>query len=55
MRSLGFPELAVIFTIAILLFGGNKVKELGKGLGETIRHLKGAVREAEDAEREIKR
>lgn len=54
-RSIGLPELLVIFGIAILLFGGKKVGELGKGLGDSLREWKKATREAEDATRELKR
>ena len=41
--KLGFPELAIIFCIALLIFGPKKITELGKGLGEGIRGFKSAV------------
>ena len=43
MQSLGFPELLVILGVAVLLFGGKKIPELAKGLGEGIRHFKTAL------------
>lgn len=42
--ELGIPELLVIFGIALLIFGPKKIGELGKGLGEGIRHFKDAMR-----------
>ena len=44
MGELGIPELLVIFGIALLIFGPKKIGELGKGLGEGIRHFKDAMR-----------
>lgn len=41
--ELGVPELLVIFGIALLIFGPRKIGELGKGLGEGIRHFKNAL------------
>ncbi len=40
MESLGFPELLVILGVAVLLFGGKKIPELAKGLGEGIWNFK---------------
>jgi sec-independent protein translocase protein TatA len=37
-------ELVVIVIVFLLLFGGKKLGELGKGLGEGIRHFKTAVK-----------
>ena len=43
MGDIGVPELLVIFGIALLIFGPRKIGELGKGLGEGIRHFKDAM------------
>jgi sec-independent protein translocase protein TatA len=45
MGDIGVPELLVIFGIALLIFGPRKIGELGKGLGEGIRHFKSAMRD----------
>ncbi len=37
---LGLPELLVILFAFVVLFGGKKIPELGKGLGEGIRNFK---------------
>jgi len=42
-------HLIVIFMVYFLFFGGKKLPELGKGLGEGIRGLKDALREAQNA------
>ena len=44
------PELAIILGIAILLFGGRKIPELAKGLGEGIRNFKHALKGEEKTE-----
>lgn len=40
MFGLGTPELVVILLIILLLFGGKKLPELSKSLGEAIRELR---------------
>ena len=44
MGDLGLPELLVIFGIALLIFGPRKIGELGKGLGEGIRHFRNGLK-----------
>jgi sec-independent protein translocase protein TatA len=41
-------ELVVILAIAVLLFGGKKIPELAKGLGEGIRNFKTSLKGDED-------
>ena len=40
-------HLMVLFGIALLVFGGKKIPELGKGIGEGIRGFKSAIKEEE--------
>jgi sec-independent protein translocase protein TatA len=44
LESIGLPELLVILVVAVLLFGGNKIPELAKGLGEGIRNFKESIK-----------
>lgn len=43
--NLGFPELVVIFVIALLVFGPRKLPELGKSLGKSLAEFKKATNE----------
>jgi len=40
-------HLMVLFGIVLLVFGGKKIPELGKGIGEGIRGFKSAMKEEE--------
>jgi sec-independent protein translocase protein TatA len=37
MGPLGFPELIIIFVVALLVFGPRKLPELGRSLGKGCR------------------
>jgi sec-independent protein translocase protein TatA len=44
-------DILVIVVIFLLFFGGKKIPEMAKGLGEGIRNFKNAVKtEGDDAE-----
>ena len=38
--SIGFPELLVIFTIALLIFGPKKLPEVGRSIGKALREFR---------------
>lgn len=47
---MGMPggiELFAIVAVVVLLFGGKKIPELAKGLGQGIKNFKGAIKEDE--------
>ncbi len=55
MRSLGPMELVLILGIALLLFGGKKIPEMAKGLGEGIKNFKTALKSEEQKTAEEKK
>ena len=42
---IGTTELIIILVIVVLIFGVNKIPQLGKGLGEGIRNFKSSIKE----------
>lgn len=40
-------HLLILLGIALLVFGGKKIPELGRGIGEGIRGFKSAMRDEE--------
>jgi sec-independent protein translocase protein TatA len=46
---LGLPELAIILVIIILIFGANRLPEIGRGIGKGIRNFKDATKEGPDS------
>ena len=55
MGSLGMTELMVILGVAVLMFGGKKIPELAKGLGEGIKNFKNALKEDDKKDAEEKK
>jgi sec-independent protein translocase protein TatA len=47
LPTLGMPELLIIMVILLLLFGGRRLPELAKGLGQSIKAFKKAASEAQ--------
>jgi len=43
MFGLGLPELIVILVIILLIFGANRLGDIGSGLGKAIRGFKDSV------------
>ena len=46
----GLPELLIILAIVFLIFGANKLPQLGAGLGEGIKNFKKSIK-GEDEEK----
>lgn len=44
MPHIGVQELLIILVIVLLIFGGKKIPEIARGLGEGIRNFKDSMR-----------
>lgn len=44
LNNVGVVELIVVAVIVVILFGGRKLPELGKGIGEAIREFKKSIK-----------
>ena len=50
MPQVGMGELIVILLIVLLVFGANRLPQLGEGLGKAIRGLKRGLNSDDDIE-----
>lgn len=48
LKNIGTTELIVIAIIVLILFGGKKLPELGRGLGDSIKEFRKAVKSKDD-------
>ena len=46
--SFGMPELLLIFGAITLLFGGKKIPELARGMGQAVREFRKSVKETRE-------
>jgi len=51
LQSVGVTEWLIIALIVVLLFGGKKIPELFKGLGEAIREFKKSSKDSDQKEK----
>jgi sec-independent protein translocase protein TatA len=55
MFGLGYQELLIILVIVLILFGANRLPELAKSLGSSVKEFKKGVTEAEKADAAAKK
>lgn len=48
MFGIGIPELLIILVIVLVIFGANKLPEIGSGMGRAIKNFKKATSEPEE-------
>ncbi len=48
MFGIGIPELLIILVIVLVIFGANKLPEIGSGMGRAIKNFKKATNEPEE-------
>jgi sec-independent protein translocase protein TatA len=53
--NLGFWEIAILFVLVLLLFGGKKIPELMRGLGKGVKSFKEGMKEVEEDVKDIKK
>ncbi len=47
MGRIGMPELLIILAIVVIIFGANRLPQLGKGIGSAIKNFKDGLKEDE--------
>ena len=48
LGRVGIPELLIILLIIILIFGANRLPEIGRGIGKGIKNFKDATKDSHD-------
>lgn len=48
MFGIGFSELLIILVIVLVIFGANKLPQIGEGMGKAIKNFKKATNEPEE-------
>jgi sec-independent protein translocase protein TatA len=48
MGGLGVAELVIILVIVILIFGANRLPDIGRGIGKGIQNFKDASKKDDD-------
>lgn len=43
LSNIGFPGLILILVIALIIFGPNKLPEIGRAVGKSMREFKNAT------------
>ena len=45
MGRIGLPELVIILMIVIIIFGANRLPQLGRGIGSAIKNFKDGIKD----------
>ena len=45
IKNIGLPEIIIIGVLLLIFFGGSKIKELSRSLGESAKELKKVKKE----------
>jgi sec-independent protein translocase protein TatA len=52
MFGLGMPELIIILIIVLVIFGANRLPQLGEGLGKAIKSFKKGISDSNDSSKD---
>lgn len=47
-QNIGTSEYVIVGLVVLVLFGGKKIPELMRGVGEAVREFRGAMKEPAD-------
>jgi len=50
MGGIGGKELLIILLIAAVIFGAKRVRELGEGMGQSVRDFRKSLRDDKDGQ-----
>lgn len=53
LGMVGAPQMILIAVVVLLMFGGKKIPELMKGLGQGLKEFKNATNEVENTKKEV--
>ncbi len=48
--GIGVAELLIIVLIVLMIFGANRLPDLGRGIGRGIKNFRDATRDGDDAQ-----
>jgi len=54
MGRIGLPELTIILIIVVLIFGANRIPQLGRGIGSAIKNFKEGLKDAQSSDADDK-
>ncbi len=54
-NNIGTTEILIIILVLIILFGGNKISEVARGLGEATKEIKKVQGEIDETKAELKK
>lgn len=54
-NNIGTTEILIIILVLIILFGGNKISEVARGLGEATKEIKKVKSEIDETKQELKK
>lgn len=54
-QNIGTTEILIVVLVLVVIFGGNKVSEIAKGLGEATKEIKKAKKNVDLTKEELKK